>query len=54
MDVPPLKPMPKKSCIITLMFAIDSNEEAMHVKEKIDALVENIKEKRYSFQINES
>ena len=54
METPQLKPMPKKSCIITLMFAIESNEEAMHVKEKIDTLVENIKEKRYSFQINES
>ena len=50
----PVKPMPKKSCMITLMFAIKNNEEAIHIKEKIDALVENIEEKRYNFQINES
>ena len=54
MDTLPVKPMPKKSCMITLMFAINKNEDAIDIKEKIDPIIENIKEKRYTFQINES
>ena len=50
----PQKPMPKKSCIVTIMFPIDSNEEAMAAKEYFDNAVKNMKEKRYTFQIVET
>lgn len=48
------KPMPKHSCMITLMFAIDTDEQALAVKKQVDKAIENIEEKRYTFQINES
>lgn len=54
METPPVTPMPKKSCIITLMFAVDTDEEALHVKKILNEVVKNIKDKRYSFQINET
>ena len=54
MESQPIKPIPKRSCIITIMFAIETDADALHVKEIIDKAVENIEEKRYTFQINES
>lgn len=48
------KPMPKRSCIITIMFGIKDDKEAIDIKEKIDAALEHIEEKRYNFQINET
>lgn len=54
MENPPTKEMPKRSCMINLMFAIDSDAEALRVKESIDKAVEHIKEKRYTFQLNQS
>ena len=54
MESEPIKPMPKRSCLITLMFAIESDAEALHVKKIIDEAVKNIKEKRYTFQLNEN
>lgn len=47
-------PMPKKSVMVTLMFGIESNAEAIAFKEKVDAIVKDIGEKRYRFEINES
>jgi len=38
--------MPKKSCTITLMFAIESDEQALAVKAKLDEAIQDIKEKR--------
>lgn len=46
-------PIPKKSCMITLMFACANDEEALAVKAEIDKATAGIKEKRYSFQIDE-
>ena len=46
-------PIPKKSCMITLMFGIETDAEALEVKKVIDEAVKDIKEKRYNFGINE-
>lgn len=46
-------PMPKKSCMITVMFAIETDQEALAVKQKIDDALKHIKDKRYNFGINE-
>ncbi len=54
MDTPPTTPMPKKSCMITLMFAIEDDAEATKLKAVIDDAIKDIKEKRYTFQIQES
>lgn len=54
MDTSPNIPVPKKSCFIQLMFAINSDKEAVDIKEKINAIVADIKEKRLTFQINET
>lgn len=54
METPPEKtPMPKKSCVITLMFAIKDDAEALAVKAKMNEIVKDLEEKRYSFQITE-
>ena len=54
MDTPSQqKPMPKKSCMITLMFGIDNDQQALDVKKQVDNIVKDIKDKRYNFQINE-
>ena len=45
--------MPKKSCMITLMFGIDNDQQALDVKKQVDVIVKDIKDKRYNFQINE-
>lgn len=44
----------KKACQITLMFPIKNDKEAYGVKEAIDIIVEDIKEKRYNFSISEA
>jgi hypothetical protein len=54
MDIPPQVPMPKKSCLINLMFAIEDDKEALAIKEQIDAAIAKIKDKRYTFQIVET
>jgi len=54
MESPNTPPIPKKACMINLMFPIDSNEEAVRIKDKVDELIKNIKEKRYTFQIVET
>ncbi len=46
-------PMPKKSCMITIMFPVDDDTEALALKQIVDKAVEPMKEKRYTFQINE-
>jgi len=47
-------PMPPKTCLITLMFGIDDDAVAFAIKTKIDELISNVKDKRYTFQINET
>lgn len=50
----PKREVPKKSCMITLMFPVDNDAEALAIKQVIDKALEGIKEKRYNFQINET
>jgi len=50
----PTEPMPKKSCMLTLMFGIENDKEALLVKHAIDEAVKDIEKKRYTFQINET
>lgn len=54
MDNKEEKPAPKRSCMITLMFPIDSDKQAIEIKHLIDDAIAEIEEKRYTFQINES
>ena len=44
----------KKVCMVNLVLPIDSNEEALRIKEYFDNAVKNVKEKRYQFQIIET
>ena len=48
------EPIPKKSCMITLMFGIEDDQQALTVKEKLNEIVKDIEPKRYTFQINET
>ncbi len=48
----PSKPS-KKACQIMLMFPVGDDTEAIHIKARIDAVVNDIKEKRYNFSISE-
>jgi len=50
----PTEPMPKKSCMVTLMFGIENDKEALLVKQAIDEAVKDIEKKRYTFQIVET
>lgn len=54
MEQPPqVTPMPKKSCIVNLMFPIKEDTEALAVKAILDDALKDLKEKRYTFQIIE-
>ena len=54
MDTPQIPPMPKKSCLINLMFQVTEDKEALDVKQHIDNAIAGIKDKRYTFQIIEA
>ncbi|GAI95020.1 unnamed protein product [marine sediment metagenome] len=55
MEVPQQQqPMPKKSCMITIMFGIEDDKKALDIKEVIDNAVKDIDPKRYTFQISET
>jgi len=43
----------KKGCQISLMWPCKTDDEALAVKKAIDAIVSDIKDKRYTFQITE-
>lgn len=45
--------VPPKSCLITVMFPIASDDEAMAIKKAINEALKDVKEKRFTFQINE-
>lgn len=49
-----LMPVPKRSCLFTLMFAVKDDKEALDIKEIVDEAIKHIENKRYSFQINEN
>ncbi|MCP3678963.1 MAG: hypothetical protein GY782_01165 [Gammaproteobacteria bacterium] len=46
-------PKQRKGCNISIMFPIDTDEEAMAVKKAIDAAIPDVEGKRYNFQITE-
>lgn len=52
-EQPQSTPMPKKSCMITLMFPVTDDSEALAVKKVLDEAMKDVKDKRYTFQINE-
>lgn len=54
MENPQVSTMPKKACTIDLMFPVIDDEEALIIKQKINAIVKDIKDKRFRFQIIES
>lgn len=54
MDTPQATPMPKKACMITIMFPVADDKEAMEVKHNIDNAIAGKDEKRYTFQIVET
>jgi len=47
-------PMPKKACMVTIMFPIPDNKAAYDIKEQLDAILKDIKDKRLTFQIIET
>lgn len=49
-----ITPMPKKACMITLMFPVSDDTEALAVKQVLDDAVKDMKEKRFTFQITET
>jgi len=54
MDATQNIPMPKKACMITIMFPVTDDKEAMDVKQHIDNAIVGIKDKRFTFQIIET
>lgn len=44
---------PKKACQISLMFPVEDDKEAFGIKQAIDIIVGDIKDKRYTFNITE-
>lgn len=54
MEKPPENTMPKKACVINLMFECTDDKQAFAVKEAIDAIVKDIQQKRFTFQIVET
>ena len=44
-------PKPKQICTITVMFPVESDNEAMEVKKKIDDAVSETKDSRVDFRI---
>lgn len=46
-------PLPKKSCMITLMFEIQDMELPLQINSSIQDLIKDIEKKRYTFQIDE-
>jgi len=53
-DKQALEPMPKKACMVTLMFGVTHDTEALEVKKAIDEAVKDIEKKRFTFQIIET
>jgi len=53
-NTPPLQPLPKKVCMVQIMFPIDNDKIALDVKQQIDVVIGDIKDKRYTFQIIET
>ena len=45
--------IPDKSCLITIMFVPDNDQQAIELKAKIDAALEGIETRRYSFSLEQ-
>lgn len=45
--------IPDKVCMITIMFVPENDTHAIEVKAKIDAALEGIETKRYSFNLEQ-
>jgi len=54
MDENQKSPMPKKSCMITLMFPVKDDAEGLVIKQVLDDAIKEIPDKRYTFQITET
>lgn len=54
MDEKQTPPMPKKACMITLMFPVEDDTDALIIKQGVDVLIKDMKEKRFTFQIVET
>jgi len=54
MPEPQQPPMPKKVCMMTIMFPIIENETAYTIKTTLDEVIKDIPDKRFTFQIIES
>lgn len=54
MDAPQNNPMPKKACMITLMFPVTDDKAAIDIKQQLDVIIKDIKDKRFTFQIVET
>jgi hypothetical protein len=54
MDKPPEITMPKKACVINLMFECPEDAQAFAIKESIGNLIKDIPQKRFTFQIVET
>jgi hypothetical protein len=54
LQIPQPNSMPKRACMMSIVFAITTDEAAIVIKHAIDDVVSDIKEKRVTFQIIES
>jgi len=52
-QVPQVPAQMKKACQISLMFPVETDEEALAVKKAIDDVLPVVDHKRYTFQITE-
>lgn len=48
------KPLPKKGVMVTITFPIESDTEAIEVKQQLNEALKDVKDKRFTFQIFES
>ena len=49
----PMQGGPKKGVSIQIMFPCESDNEALAIKKRIDDVVKDVTEKRYTFSISE-
>lgn len=45
--------IPNKSCMITIMFVPDNDQQAIEIKAKVDAALKGIETRRYSFNLEQ-
>lgn len=47
-------PLPPKSCMITVMFPIQDDQQAYDLKKLLNEFLKDLPDKRFTFQINET